>query len=106
MEDHSIPRPLVEIYSKPGCSRCVVTRAAAEAVRLRLAFDLVERDVTRDPVLHRRWRYDVPVLCIDGVVAFLGGTTEEALERRLRETAPAVRAASSPAPAPGGTVPE
>ena len=87
MEDPSIPRPLVEIYSKPGCSLCVATRAAAEAVRLRLPFDLLERDVRQDPALAEHWRYDIPVVCIDGRVEFLQGTTEEALERRLVEIA-------------------
>jgi glutaredoxin len=101
MEDQSIPRPLVEIYSKPGCSLCVATRAAAEAVRLRLPFDLVERDVRQDPALGEQWRYDIPVVCIDGRVEFLQGTTEEALEERLLERARMLSAGSSPAPGRG-----
>ena len=83
MDEQSIPRRLVEIYSKPGCCLCAVALATVHAVRRRVAFELVERDVRQDAVLSERWRYDIPVVCIDGAVAFRGKFTEEAFERRL-----------------------
>lgn len=85
MEGLSIPRRVVEIYSKPDCSLCEVALATLKAVRLRIPFELVERDVRQDAVLAERWRYDIPVICVDGVVAFLGRVSEEALERRLAQ---------------------
>jgi glutaredoxin len=84
MEAQSIPRRVVEIYSKPDCSLCEVALATLEAVRRRVPFDLVERDVREDAVLAERWRYDIPVVCVDGEVAFRGRVPEEAFERRLR----------------------
>jgi glutaredoxin len=105
MEDQSIPRLLVEIYTKPGCSLCVATRTAAEAVQRRIPFELVEVDLRQDPAMQSHWRYDIPVVCIDGAVAFLRGATEPELEQRLRERIAALRGGSSPAPAPGGTGP-
>jgi glutaredoxin len=100
MSDASIPRPLVEIYSKPGCCLCVATRKAVDSVRMHLSFELVERDVREDVSAWKRWRYDIPVVCIDGAVAFIHGVTEEALETRLREAQQALTAASR-VPVPG-----
>jgi glutaredoxin len=85
MEGQSIPRRLVEIYSKPGCCLCEVALATLQAVRSRVPFELLERDVRQDAVLAERWRYDIPVVCIDGEVAFRGRVSEEAFERRLLE---------------------
>jgi glutaredoxin len=83
MEEPSIPRRVVDFYSKPACSLCEVALAALKTVRRRISFDLVEHDVRQDAALAERWRYDIPVICIDGLVAFRGRVTEEAFERRL-----------------------
>jgi hypothetical protein len=88
MESLSIPRRVVEIYSKPDCSLCEVALAAVKAVQRRIPFDLVERDVREDAALYKRWRYDIPVVCIDGVVALSGRVTEEAFERQLAHGRP------------------
>jgi len=81
----SIPPCLVEVYSKPGCSACRQALAVVEAVRARIPFELLERDVRLEAELAQRWRYDIPVVCIDGEVAFRGRLTVEAFEGRLRE---------------------
>src|SRR5271154_5652820 len=83
MDKDSIPRRLVEIYSKPDCSLCETALAAVKAVQRRTGFDLVERDVREDPALFERWRYDIPVVCIDGVAVLRGRVTEEAFACRL-----------------------
>jgi hypothetical protein len=83
MDKQSIPRRVVEIYSKPDCSLCEKALAAVKAVQQREEFDLVERDVREDPALYERWRYEIPVVCIDGVVALSGRVTEDAFARRL-----------------------
>jgi glutaredoxin len=85
MEAHSIPRRVVEIYSKPDCSLCEVALATLNRVRERVPFELVEHDVRQDAVLAERWRYDIPVVCIDGEVAFLGIVPEEAFQHRLTD---------------------
>ena len=80
----SIPPCLVEVYSKPGCSLCRQTLAVVESVRERIPFELLERDVRLEAELAQRWRYDIPVVCIDGEVAFWGRLTPDAFEARLR----------------------
>lgn len=83
MEEASIPRRVVEIYSKPACSLCDLALHALLAVQKRIPFELVEHDIRADAALAEAWRYDIPVVCIDGVVAFRGRVSEDALERRL-----------------------
>ncbi len=105
MEKQSIPRRMVEIYSKPDCSLCSTALATLESVRSRVPFDLVERDVRQDATLAARWRYDIPVVCIDGVVAFRGRVSEDEFERRLSEGAAAALGVSSRARGDGGSEP-
>ena len=83
MEKQSIPRRMVEIYSKPDCSLCSTALATLAA----------------------RWRYDIPVVCIDGVVAFRGRVSEDEFERRLSEGAAAALGVSSRARGDGGSEP-
>ncbi len=99
MATDSIPPCLVEVYSKPGCSLCRQTLAVVESVRVRIPFQLLERDVRQDAERSQRWRYDIPVVCINGEVAFRGRLTPEAFEARLREVA------SSQVPGDGETGP-
>lgn len=74
----------VEIYSKPNCPLCEDVKAILERVRTRVEFNLVEIDISRDLGLRRRFRYDIPVVFINGQQAFRHRVTEEALEARLR----------------------
>ena len=104
MCNESIPRPLVEVYSKPGCCLCAQALTAIEAVHRRVSFELLERDVRQDAELNRRWRYDIPVVCIDGKLALKGRITEEAFERCLQQ-ALARPASSSPGAECGETGP-
>jgi hypothetical protein len=105
MEDVSIPRRVVEIYSKPDCSLCELALVTVLSVQRRVPFELLERDVRQDATLAEKWRYDIPVICIDGVVAFRGRVTEEALELQLAAAAPAATGASLPAAGDGQTGP-
>jgi predicted thioredoxin/glutaredoxin len=74
---------VIELYSKPNCSLCEDARAALLGLRARHAFELVERDVRSDPSLWERFRYDVPVVLIDGEVAYRHRVDPEEMERRL-----------------------
>lgn len=58
------------LYGKPGCCLCDEAREAVEAVRAEQPFDLVEVDVTLDPVLHRAFGERIPVLAVDGEEVF------------------------------------
>jgi len=75
----------VDIYSKPKCSLCDKAADVAEAVRARIPFDLRIISILEDPALFERWRYDIPVIAIDGEPTFKFRVTEAELEARLRE---------------------
>ncbi|WP_338865803.1 glutaredoxin family protein [Myxococcus stipitatus] len=75
----------VEIYSKPKCSLCDKAADIAEAVRARIPFELRLISILEDPALLERWRYEIPVVVINGVTAFTLRFTEAELEARLRE---------------------
>ncbi|MFP2896845.1 glutaredoxin family protein [Corallococcus sp. 4LFB] len=75
----------VDIYSKPGCSLCVKAVAVAEEVQARLPFELYVTDIRQSPDLFEAWRYDIPVVLIEGVPSFKHRVDGEALEARIRE---------------------
>jgi hypothetical protein len=71
------------LYGKPGCCLCDEARDAVLAVRAELPFELEEIDISVDPVLHRRYGERIPVLCVDGRVAFELGVDAAALRDLL-----------------------
>jgi glutaredoxin len=60
----------VDLYSKPGCSLCEKAKAVLREVQQRIAFELVETDISTGPTLWETYRMDIPVVSIDGVRAF------------------------------------
>jgi hypothetical protein len=73
----------VTLYGKPGCHLCDEARAAVEQVRAGRPFELVEVDVTLDPVLHRRYGERIPVLELDGEELFEFFVDPDVLAERL-----------------------
>ena len=61
---------VLRLYSKPGCSLCDQARDILEQVRTRIPFELVEEDIRADPALFSAYRYDIPVVLVDGQPAF------------------------------------
>ena len=76
----------VDIYSKPKCSLCDKAIAVVEDVQARLPFELRIISILEDPAAFDRWRYDIPVVVIDGEPAFKLRVDPDALEARLRES--------------------
>jgi glutaredoxin len=76
----------VEIYSKADCSLCDDAKAILEEVRLRVPFELVEIDIEKDASAFERYRYDIPVVFIDGQKAFKHRLDARLVEQRLRRS--------------------
>jgi glutaredoxin len=87
----------VDIYSKPNCSLCEKARVVVEEVQARIPFDLRIISILEDPELLTAWRYDIPVVVIEGVPTFKHRVDPDALEARLREAMNGIRVAKSPA---------
>jgi glutaredoxin len=86
----------VDIYSKPACSLCEEAVAVVERVRARIPFFLAVVDIRQSPELFERWRYDIPVVLINGQFAFMHRVEEAALEARLREALRGTGVAKTP----------
>ena len=76
----------VEIYSKPDCPLCEEAKRVTRQVQSRIPFQLIEINIEEDPTLFKAFRYEIPVIFIDGRKAFKHRVGEEELERRLRRT--------------------
>ena len=71
------------LYGKPGCHLCEDARAAVERVTARRGVPLAQVDISRDPVLYKRYGERIPVLELDGETVFEFFVDEVVLERRL-----------------------
>ena len=60
----------VVIYSKPGCHLCEEAKEEIQASHCDGQFELEEINIETDPILLRRYRYDIPVITFDGVEKF------------------------------------
>ena len=60
----------VVLYTACGCHLCERARRTVHEVRAELAFDLAEVDITGDDELNGGFRELIPVVEIDGEIAF------------------------------------
>ncbi len=77
----------VEIYSKPDCPLCEKAKRVLLDVQRRVPFQLTEVNIEEDPSLLERYRFDIPVIFIDGRKSFKHRLDARELENRLRRAA-------------------
>jgi len=61
----------VIIYSKPGCHLCDEAKESILAAGCNDQITLTEINIESDPELMSKYRYDIPVIAINGVEAFM-----------------------------------
>ena len=61
----------VIVYSRPGCHLCDEAKAAIENSNCSDHFTLEEVNIESDQELLDKYKYDIPVIAIDGVEAFI-----------------------------------
>jgi glutaredoxin len=64
-------KPHVIIYSRPGCHLCDEAKAAIMNAGCSDRFTLEEVNIESDNELLRKYKYDIPVIAIDGVECFM-----------------------------------
>ncbi len=74
----------VEIYTKPGCHLCDDAIELFEDLRERVPFELLLHNILTDDGWFALYRYDVPVIFIDGVRSFSLRVTAEEAETAIR----------------------
>ena len=65
------PKVQVSIYSKPGCHLCDEAKEAIRAAGCGDRITLTEINIERDSELMSKYRYDIPVIAINGVETFM-----------------------------------
>ena len=64
-------KPHVIVYSRPGCHLCDEAKAAIEHAGCSDQFTLEEINIESDDELLRKYKYDIPVIAIDGIESFI-----------------------------------
>lgn len=72
------------LYTRAGCHLCEEMKAEVERALPRGEYSLEEVDIDRDPALVARFGESVPVLAIEGRVAFKLRLTAAELQRKAQ----------------------
>ena len=70
MQEVSSKRHVI-IYSRPGCHLCDEAKAVIQKAGGSDRFTLEEVNIESDDELLRKYKYDIPVITIDGVETFI-----------------------------------
>ena len=65
-----IPKVRAVLYTKADCTLCEEMKEQMAQANCGELYTLEELDIEKDPELFARYRYEIPVLSIDGVEAF------------------------------------
>lgn len=76
-------KSLVTVYSRPGCHLCDDAKALIENAGCSDRFTLEEINIESDPELLKKYKYDIPVVLIDGVEAFRHRVDAEKFRTRI-----------------------
>lgn len=75
----------VELYTKKGCSLCVVAREIIFKVLEQIPFEFQEVDIESRDDLYERFKEEVPVVFVNGERAFTYKVNEKKLRRILKK---------------------
>ena len=73
----------VIIYSRPGCHLCEEAKAAIMNAGYDDQFVLEEINIESDDELLRKYKYDIPVIMIDGIECFIHRLTPQDFRRKI-----------------------
>ena len=83
LQEVSMPKPHVIIYSRPGCHLCDEAKAAIQNAGCINEFTLEEINIESDGDLLRKYKYDIPVITIDGLEVFIHRLTPEEFKQKI-----------------------
>ncbi len=73
----------VEIYGKRECCLCDELKATLRRVQREISFDLEEVDIESTPALYEAYKERIPLVFVNGRLAFKFRADEADLRRRL-----------------------
>ncbi|HLL73997.1 MAG TPA: glutaredoxin family protein [Pyrinomonadaceae bacterium] len=77
------PRSQVKLYTRPGCHLCDEAKREMLAAACEDLYELEEINIDSDPELRRRHGWDIPVVAIDGALAFKHRLTRDAFRKEI-----------------------
>jgi glutaredoxin len=78
-------KPHVIVYSRPGCHLCDEAKAVMLNAGCSDQFVLEEINIESDEELLRKYKYEIPVVAINGVEAFLHRVDPKEFIKRISE---------------------
>jgi glutaredoxin len=78
------PRASVKLYTRPGCHLCDEAKREMTAAACEDLYELEEVNIDTDAELHRRYGWDIPVVTVNGALAFKHRLTRDAFRDRIR----------------------
>ena len=82
-ETDKTPRDRLTLYTKPGCCLCDEAKATLMALCDELSFELLEIDITTDPMTYEAFHEEIPVAYLDGRKLFKYRVDPTLLRRQL-----------------------
>jgi glutaredoxin len=79
-------KPHVIIYSRPGCHLCDEAKAAIRSAGIDDQFTFEEINIESDNELLRKYKYDIPVIAINGAETFIHRLTPQEFRQKLLAT--------------------
>jgi glutaredoxin len=80
----------VRLYTRPGCHLCEEAKREMLAANCADQYVLEEINIDDDPSLQERYRYEIPVITINGIKAFKYRLTahefRKAIKRKSQES--------------------
>ena len=76
-------KPHVIVYSRPGCHLCEEAKTVIEEVGREMDLTLEEVNIESDLDLLQKYRFDIPVITINGVEAFRHSVEQSTLREAL-----------------------
>ena len=77
-------KPHVVIYSRPGCHLCDEAKASIYSAGCNDQFVLEEINIESDEELLRKYKYDIPVIAINGVETFIHRVDPKEFKTRIK----------------------
>ena len=75
----------VIVYSRPGCHLCEEAKTAIEKSNCSENYTLEEVNIESDEELLKKYKYDIPVITIDGVEAFIHRVDPREFKDRIQK---------------------
>jgi glutaredoxin len=87
-QEVSMSKSQVIIYSRPGCHLCDEAKASIMSAGCSDRFTLEEINIESDEELLRKYKYDIPVITIDGLETFMHRVSPEEFRTRITRIDP------------------